>query len=287
MNRARLIVALLSLCLTGCFISPGELAQEDVLSIRQDTTASVAANGYSNLDFSLLLPGGSSAGKKITVTTTHGILSPAGTTAAAQKTMDLHTDGGDRLTFTLKAGREPGAGLLTAKIYNSTQVQKPFQLARSLPDQVALSPVPGSTFSSTITKLDITATLARRDGLGQVSSATRVHFLTCCTLNSTLGSCDARLLAPAFLEAATSTPGSVKASVSLNASGLAFVKQTGTSPADDFHATLYVLVLQPNKDVPGCDALSNVTKPGGHIDVAAGEALQLTLQRKAATTTTK
>ena len=275
-----------TLALAGCYEPPGELAAEDVLQIRLDTTGPVPADGSSYLDFSLVLAGGSTAGAKITVGTSHGVLDPTGATDSARRQLAVYTDGGDVLSLKLRAGRDAGAGVLTAMIKDSLQVQRTFALTRALPDQLALTPSPGSTFTATTTRLDVVAALAREDGKGQVSSGTRVSFLTCCTLSSTLGACDARLLVPAFVEASGTAPGSVKASVSLTAEGLAFVKQKGTPPTDDYHATLFALVLRPGKVAPGCDALSKVTKPAAHQDVAAGASVRLTLQH-AATTTTK
>lgn len=252
-----------------------------MLRIQFSKAASVPADGNSHLEFSLVFPGGATPGKEITVSTSHGVLDPAGATDAAMRVLTVHTDGRDTLSLRLRAGREAGTGALTATIADSLRVQETFQLSRALPDLLALSPSPGSTFTATITRLDVTASLARRDPSGQVSAGTRVHLRTCCTLASAPGACDARLLVPAFVDATSAAPDSVKASVSLTAGGLAHVKQTGTPPTDDFIAVLHALVLRPNRAAPDCDALSMVTKPGAHADVAAGESVQLTLQRTA------
>ncbi len=271
----------LCLCLAGCYAAPGDLGDEEVLRIRLAKAGGVAADGASFLGFSLLFPGGTTAGHKISLTTTHGVLDPAGTTDAARKTRDVYTSGGHELALKLQAGRVPGAGVITAVVGTSLQVQQTFKLTRALPDQMAITPSPGNTLTSTTTRIDVSVTLARRDQQGHVSAGTRVHFLTCCTSSGTAKACDTRLLVPAFVDATASAPDSVKASVLLAAGGLSLVKQAGGAAAD---ATLHALVLQPNKSGPTCATLSGTTSPASLAEVAAGASLQLTLQPAASST---
>jgi hypothetical protein len=209
------------------------------------------------------------------------VLDPAGTSDATRKTRTVYTTGGHELPLKLQAGRLPGAGVLTVASGAALQVQQTFQLTRALPDQMALTPSPGNTLSSTITRLDVSVTLARQDQQGLVSEGTRVYFATCCTVSGVAIPCDARLLVPDFVDASSGKPDTVKASVVLAAGGLALVKQVGGAATQ---ATLYALVLQPKKSAPTCSTLASFSTPASLADVAAGAAMQITLQPAASST---
>ena len=225
----------------------------------------IRADGDSRLPITVELETEVMGSHAVTLTTTDGILNPAGTSDAERKRIDVVVLGGgtqaapNRAEATLIAGLNAGDVVLTASLTDATPATSTVRQLYSPPTELGLQ----VQESSVLHAMDHTATakviFARLPGTGQVSNGTQVRFFSCCDAGGGFGDCSTHVSLP-LLVAADDGSNEVSARVELTPTGVAFVNELGMPPADNLDVTMFAFV-QGDAMAPTADCANPMPGP--------------------------
>lgn len=244
------------LCLA---VSPGEVQDEDDdnKGACLGDPAEFAADGVGVADITVHFPHGSRPGIEVVVSTTLGVLDPNGATDPDKRKRKLTTSGRGDLTLPLYAGLESGTAIITASI-GDVSVERRVRLAPSIPTSITLAANTHILSLNGALTSDITASLFVTGDKKRPSIGIDVAFLAC------EGAADSQLveLTPTVRTDASSN--SVRATLGLNAAGLAVINELAAPDKADLAITVHA--FGPGTTAPRCDAL-NAALPTDSVEL--------------------
>ncbi len=234
------------LCLA---VTPGEVQDDDDDDNKGaclGDPAEFAADGVGVANITVHFPDGSRPGIELAVSTTLGVLDPNGATDPDRRKRKLMTSGRGDLTLPLYAGLESGTAIITASI-GAVSVERRVRLVPSIPTSLTLAANTHILSLNGALTSDITASLFVVGDKKRPSIGVDIAFLACeGTKESTLVE-----LVPTVRTDANSN--SVRATLGLNAAGLAVVNELAVPDKPDL--TITVHAFGPVTTLLRCDAL--------------------------------
>lgn len=213
----------------------------------------------------------------VTLTTTLGVLNPAGTSIEARRATTVTVYGGRTSKVNLGVGQTPGRATLTARAASVSDVAESLVLKPAPPERLTLDAVDGTVFDAARRELELSVRIARSPGGGRVSEGTSVELLACCLDGSDVTECDEFVTIPSFVTD-DNGDGRETTTVALTPQGKEFVDSVASGPIEQEEVTVYAYAREAGATAkPDC---TNIQDIGTSEGVVVSDRIGLALEQK-------